>query len=63
VVTSARFYHLAEMVFEAAAYLADYDRVAMEGLLEAGTLLTMIGGREEAAEDGQHEQPPLPGMR
>ena len=61
--TSARFYHVAEMVFEAAAYLADHDRVAMERLLEAGTLLTMIGGREEAAEDGQHEQPQLPGMK
>ncbi len=51
VVTSARFYHLAEMVFEAAAYVADHDRGAMERLLEAGTLLRVIGGREEAAED------------
>ena len=61
--TSARFYHLAEMVFEAATYLADHDRAAMERLLEAGMLLSVIGGREEAAEDGQHEQPELPGMR
>jgi hypothetical protein len=51
------------MVFEAATYLADHDRAAMERLLEAGMLLSVIGGREEAAEDGQHEQPELPGMR
>ena len=61
--TSARFYHLAEMVFEAASYLGDHDRIAMERLLEAGTLLIVIGGQEEAAEDGQHEQPELPVMR
>jgi len=61
-VTSARFYHLAEMVFEAASYLADHDRVAMERLVETGTLLTAIGEREEAAEERQQEQPQLPGM-
>jgi hypothetical protein len=51
------------MVFEAASYLGDHDRIAMERLLEAGTLLIVIGGQEEAAEDGQHEQPELPVMR
>jgi hypothetical protein len=50
------------MVFEAASYLADHDRVAMERLLETGTLLTAIGEREEAAEERQQEQPQLPGM-
>ena len=61
--TSASFYRLAEMVYEAASYLADHDRVAMERLLEAGALLTAIGGWEEAAEERQQEQPQLPGMK
>ena len=41
--TSARFYHLSEMVLEAADYLADHDHLATEQLNEAGALLAAIG--------------------
>ena len=62
VVTSARFYHLSEMVLEAADYLADHDHLATERLNGAGALLAAIGGREAARERGGREQPALPGM-
>ncbi len=57
VVTSERFHYLAQMVFEAADYLGDHDRVAREQLLEAGTLLTAIGDWEAATEDGDTCKP------
>lgn len=60
--TSARFYHLSEMVLEAADYLADHDHAAIERLNEAGALLAEIGRREAAGEGGGREQPALPGM-
>lgn len=60
--TSARFYHLSEMVLEAADYLADHDHQATERLQEAGALLAALGGREAAREGGQREQPTLPGI-
>ncbi len=60
--TSARFYHLSEMVLEAADYLADHDYLATERLNEAGALLAAIGGREAAREGEEPEQPALPGM-
>jgi hypothetical protein len=61
-VTSARSYHLSEMVLEAADYLADHDHPATERLKEAGALLAEIGGLEAATEGGGTEQPALPGM-
>lgn len=60
--TSARFYHLSEMVLEAADYLADHDHFATEQLNEAGALLAEIGGREATRERGGREQPALPGI-
>ena len=60
--TSSRFYHLSEMLLEAADYLADHDHLATERLNEAGRLLATIAGREAAREAVQREQPVFPGM-
>ena len=60
-VTSARFYHLSEMVLEAADCLADHDHPASERLNDAGALLAEIG-REAGRESVGRKQPALPGM-
>jgi len=61
-VTSARVYHLSEMVLEAADYLADHDHPATERLNKAGALLAEICRREVAREGRRRKQPALPGM-
>ena len=58
--TSARFYHLSEMVFEAAEYLAGHDNVSMDRLHDAGALLVALGERENAAERQAAGQPRRP---
>jgi excisionase family DNA binding protein len=62
VLTSARFYHLSEMVLEAADYLADHDHPTTERLNEVGALLAEIG-RREAASEGCKQPAPWPAMR
>jgi hypothetical protein len=60
--TSERFYHLSEMIFEAADYLGSHDRDATEHLHETGELLMALAEQEAALEQDAAEQPALPGL-